>query len=86
VRRVRQGDVISPKLFTAALEDVFKRLDRNELGININDEYITQLRFADDVDTLGDLNTILNNLSRVSQLVDLRSKTICMTLIFHSTL
>ncbi|CAH2266632.1 jg19819 [Pararge aegeria aegeria] len=70
------GDVISPKLFTAALEDVFKLLDWNGLGININGEYITQLRFADDVvimaETLGDLNTMLNVLSRASQQVGLR--------------
>ncbi|CAH2209480.1 jg25743 [Pararge aegeria aegeria] len=62
-RGVRQGDVISPKLFTAALEDVFKLLDWNGLGININGEYITQLRFAHYVvimaETLGDLKTML---------------------------
>ncbi|CAH2242943.1 jg14511 [Pararge aegeria aegeria] len=61
------------KLFTTALEDVFKLLDWNGLGININGEYITQLRFADDVfimaETLGDLNAMLNDLSRVSQQV-----------------
>ncbi|CAH2240333.1 jg25875 [Pararge aegeria aegeria] len=75
-RGVRQGDVISPKLFTAALEDVFKLLDWNGLGSNINGEYITQLRFADDVvimaETLEDLNAMLNDLSRVSQQVGLR--------------
>ncbi|CAK1600454.1 unnamed protein product [Parnassius mnemosyne] len=48
-RGVRQGDVISPKLFTAALEDVFKLLDWKGYGININGEYITHLRFADDI-------------------------------------
>ena len=75
-RGVRQGDVISPKLFTAALEDVFKLLDWNGLGININGEYLTQLRFADDVvimaESLDDLNNMLNDLSRVSQQVGLK--------------
>ncbi|CAH2264384.1 jg18443 [Pararge aegeria aegeria] len=69
--QIEARDVISPKLFTAALEDVFKLLDWNGLGININGEYITQLRFAEDVvimaETLGDLNTMLNYLRRVSQ-------------------
>lgn len=37
---VRQGDVISTKLFTDALEDVFKLLDWDGFGININGEYI----------------------------------------------
>ncbi|CAH2264014.1 jg16397 [Pararge aegeria aegeria] len=64
---------LTPK---AALEDVFKLLDWNGLGININGEYITQLRFADDVvimaETLEDLNAMLNDLSRVSQQVGLR--------------
>ncbi|CAH1642509.1 unnamed protein product [Spodoptera littoralis] len=63
---VRQGDVISPKLFTNALEDVFKRLNWSGLGININGEYITHLRFADDVvimaESLEDLNTMLSDL------------------------
>ncbi|KAA5553182.1 hypothetical protein F3G54_32575, partial [Pseudomonas aeruginosa] len=48
-RGVRQGDIISPKLFTNALEDVFKTLDWNGRGININGEYISHLRFADDI-------------------------------------
>ncbi|KAL0852521.1 hypothetical protein ABMA27_017001 [Loxostege sticticalis] len=75
-RGVRQGDVISPKLFTAALEDVFKLLDWSGLGININGEYITHLRFADDIvvmaETLEDLGTMLDGLSRASQQVGLK--------------
>ena len=75
-RGVRQGDVISPKLFTAALEDIFKLLDWSRLGININGEYINHLRFADDIvimaETLEDLSTMLNDLSRVSAGVGLK--------------
>jgi exonuclease III len=75
-RGVRQGDVISPKLFTAALEDVFKLLDWKGLGININGEYITHLRFADDIvimaETMEDLSTMLDGLSGASQQVGLK--------------
>lgn len=75
-RGVRQGDVISPKLFTSALEDVFKLLDWNGFGININGEYITHLRFADDIvimaESLEELNTMLSDLSIVSQQVGLK--------------
>ncbi|CAK1578478.1 unnamed protein product [Parnassius mnemosyne] len=48
-RDVRQCDVISPKVFTAALEDVFKLLDWKGYGIYVNSEYITHLLFADDI-------------------------------------
>jgi hypothetical protein len=75
-RGVRQGDVISPKLFTAALEDMFKLLDWRGFGININGEYMTHLRFADDIvvmsETLEDLSTMLDDLNRVSQQVGLK--------------
>lgn len=48
-RGVRQGDTISPKLFTSILESVFKKLDWSKMGININGEYLSNLRFADDI-------------------------------------
>ncbi len=48
-RGVRQGDTISPKLFTSVLESVFKKLDWSEMGININGKYLSHLRFADDI-------------------------------------
>src|SRR5579863_1105738 len=34
---VRQGDTISPKLFTATLEEAFKKVDWNGAGLPIND-------------------------------------------------
>ncbi|CAK1594467.1 unnamed protein product [Parnassius mnemosyne] len=75
-RGVRQGDVISPKLFTAALEDVFKLLDWKGYGINIKGEYITHLRFADDIvlmaESLEGLSTMLNDLNSVSQRIGLK--------------
>ena len=72
---VRQGDVISPKLFTNALEDVFKTLDWTGQGINVNGEYISHLRFADDIvivaETLEQLDRMLHGLNGASRRVGL---------------
>ena len=57
-RGVRQGDTMSPKLFTATLEHAFKTLDWENKGINIDGKRLNNLRFADDVvlitDNLGE--------------------------------
>ncbi|KAG1652893.1 putative uncharacterized transposon-derived protein F52C9.6 [Nymphon striatum] len=45
----RQGDSISPKLFTACLENVFRGLNWTFKGIPINGDRLTNLRFAEDV-------------------------------------
>ena len=75
-RGVRQGDVISPKLFTATLENAFKLLEWKGFGINVNGKYITHLRFADDIvvmaNSMEDLSTMLEGLNRVSQQVGLK--------------
>ena len=63
---VRQGDTLSPVMFTATVEEIFKRM-KIEAGININGVRLSNLRFADDIilfaeskeklkDMLGDLN------------------------------
>ncbi len=47
-RGVRQGDTISPKKITAAIEEeVFKKLNLEERGLNIDGEMLTDQRFAD---------------------------------------
>ena len=64
---VRQGDTISPKLFTASLEDTFRDLNWEDKGISINGKRLNNLRFADDVtlisEKLTELESCLNELS-----------------------
>ena len=58
------------------MEDAFKLLEWQGLGININGEYITHLRFADDivvmVKSMEELSMMLDGLDRVSQRVGLK--------------
>ena len=44
---MRQGDPLSSTLFNIALEEIFR--DSDKMGLNINDEWLNNLRFADDV-------------------------------------
>ncbi|GBP25145.1 Putative uncharacterized transposon-derived protein F52C9.6 [Eumeta japonica] len=48
-RGVRQGDPISPKIFSAVLEMIFRNLNWTKNGLNINGENLNHLRFADDL-------------------------------------
>lgn len=75
-RGVRQGDVISPKLFTLALEDVFKNIDWTDNGININGRTLSHLRYADDIiifaTSFEELQTMITQLLRASEEVGLK--------------
>ena len=72
---VRQGDQLSPKLFTAVMEEVFKKADISE-GVNVDGENLTNLRFADDValfnETTKQMEKHLNNLNSESLKVGLK--------------
>ena len=48
-RGVRQGDTISPKLFTATLESIFRRINWENKGVRIGGKFLNNLRFADDI-------------------------------------
>lgn len=74
-RGVRQGDTISPKLFIATLENVFKELNWSNRGVNINGEYLNHLRFADDIliisNDAAELQEMVTELDNHSKLVGL---------------
>ena len=48
MKGVRQGDTLSPITFTAAVEEIFKRMNI-EAGIDIYGERLSNLRFAYDI-------------------------------------
>lgn len=85
-RGVRQGDTISPKLFTLVLEDIFKRLNWEDKGLSIAGSRLSNLRFADDIVLFAsdpaELQTMVNDLLDASLNVGLEmnlSKTKIMT-------
>ena len=73
---VRQGDTISPMLFTACLQEVIRSLEWEQLGIRVNGEYLSNLRFADDVALLSnlenELQSMITELDRQSTMVGLK--------------
>lgn len=85
-RGVRQGDPLSPKLFSALLEHVFRNLEWDSVGININGTLLNHLRFADDLiivcDNAASLQQMLQQLTEASKVVGLtinKTKTKAMT-------
>ena len=88
LKGVKQGDPLSPKLFTSTLEEIFRSraVSWETRGIEVGDKRLTNLRFADDIvlfaSTALELQTMLQELSTGSFSVGLamnRSKTKVMT-------
>ncbi|KAE9414780.1 hypothetical protein Angca_006121, partial [Angiostrongylus cantonensis] len=48
-RGVRQGDTISPKLFTATLQNVIRTLEWDNMEVKIDGRQLHHLRFADGI-------------------------------------
>ena len=75
-RGVRQGDTISPKLFTATLESIFRRLNWENKGVKIDGEFLSNFRFADDIflctETPQELQQMLQELSDESRRMGLK--------------
>ena len=74
-RGVSQGDPISPKLFSAAIETIFQTLDLDK-GLNIDGETLTNLRFADDfaltTNNITEMEEQLNRLNKNSKNIGLK--------------
>ena len=75
-RGVRQGDSISPKLFTLALEDMFKTQNWQNKGILIDGERLNHIRFADDITLIAenqsDLQIMIKELNEKSEQIGLK--------------
>ena len=68
IRGVRQGDPISPKLFTATNQGVFKCAQLEGKGINIDGEKLSNVRLADNVAlTTEDVKDMGHHLNTVNE-------------------
>ena len=63
-KEVRQGDIISPKLFKDCIESGFQCLNLDMKGIESNEKYLHHLRFVNDTvfieDNLEELQEMIN--------------------------
>ena len=75
-RGVGQGDNISPKLFTATLESIFRRLNWENKGLKIDGEVLSNVGFAGDIlmctETPQELQRMLTELSDESRRMGLK--------------
>lgn len=72
---VRHGDTISPKLLTAALQNVIACLDRDDKGYFIDGKRISNLRLEDDValipENITEMGIMINELNIVGTKISL---------------
>lgn len=69
-RGVRQGDPLSPILFISILENIIGKLDFHKIGLCIKGQYLSHLRFADDLallsETAGQMQYMIETLHQAS--------------------
>jgi len=69
-RGVKQGDPLSPNLFNALLEEVFRDINWEGCGIRVDGCYLNHLRFVDDIvlisGNLTELQGMLDQLAAAS--------------------
>ena len=73
LKGVRQGDPLSPKLFTATIQDAFRKIELEERGLNIDGENLSELRFADDIALI---TTTVRNMEEQLNMINDESKKI----------
>lgn len=85
-RGVRQGDPLSPRIFITVLQNIMKALKWENKGININGQFLSNLRFADDIilfsENSSQLESMINEINYISNEIGLElntSKTKIMT-------
>ncbi|GBP59219.1 Putative uncharacterized transposon-derived protein F52C9.6 [Eumeta japonica] len=73
---VLTGDPLSSKLFSAVLESIFRRLNWEELCVNVDGTLLTHLRFADDIvlfaKTPENITRMIEDLAIESEKADLK--------------
>lgn len=78
-RGVRQGDPLSPRIFITILENIMKNLRWETKGINVKGEFLSNLRFADDIvlfsETPKQLEKMINELDTISRQIGLELNT-----------
>ncbi|KAK6757667.1 hypothetical protein RB195_015465 [Necator americanus] len=77
-KEVRQGDTISPKLFTTALQWIMESLSWEERDIRVDRRFLSNLRFADDIvlfsSSTNEAETVLHELDEAEKRIGLRIK------------
>ncbi|CAG4930860.1 unnamed protein product [Colias eurytheme] len=78
-RGVRQGDPLSPRIFISVLQNIMKTLKWETKGININGQFLSNLRFADDIvlfaESSSKLESMINEINYISNEIGLELNT-----------